>query len=111
MCIYIHAHTYIHTYTYACMHVYHTLHYNISIYIISYNRMLYVFISRHTTQTYTRSPQQDSRSQDFRQGLGCSDMSFSLVAAKIFQGLGPKRRESSNGDLLQDLLLWRPSSM
>ena len=25
-------------------------------------------------------------------------MSFSLVAAKIFQGLGPKRREFSNGD-------------
>ena len=25
-------------------------------------------------------------------------MSFSLVLAKIFQGLGPKRRESSNGD-------------
>ena len=47
---------------------------------------------------YTRSPQQDSRLEDFRQGLGCSDMSFSLVAAKIFQGLGPKRRESSNGD-------------
>ena len=23
---------------------------------------------------------------------------FSLVAAKIFQGLGPKRRESCNGD-------------
>ena len=34
----------------------------------------------------------------FRQGLGCSDMSLSLVAAKTFQGLGPKRRESSNGD-------------
>ena len=25
-------------------------------------------------------------------------MSFSMVAAKIFQGLGPKRRESCNGD-------------
>ena len=34
----------------------------------------------------------------FSPGLGCSDMSFSLVAAKIFQGLGPKRRESPNGD-------------
>ena len=27
-----------------------------------------------------------------------AQMSFSLVAAKIFQGLGPKRRESCNGD-------------
>ena len=40
-------------------------------------------------------------------------MSFSLVAAKIFQGLGPKRWESSNGDRVYVLCclfvgsLWR----
>ena len=27
--------------------------------------------------TYTRSPKQDSRLQDFRQGLGCSEIVFS----------------------------------
>ena len=52
---------------------------------------------------YTRSPSQDSRLEDFRHGLGCSDMFFSLVAAKIFQGLGPKRRESSFGDRVYTL--------
>ena len=34
-------------------------------------------------------------------------MSFSLVAAKIFQGLGLKRRESSNGDRVYGWLLDR----
>ena len=34
----------------------------------------------------------------FSPGAGLLRYVFSLVAAKIFQGLGPKRRESSNGD-------------
>ena len=34
----------------------------------------------------------------FSPGAGLLRCLFSLVAAKIFQGLGPTRRESCNGD-------------
>ena len=62
---------------------------------IQYNNILYYTSGLH---------KQDSRLEDFPQGLGCSDMFFSLVAAKIFQGLGPKRRESSKGDRVYDTI-------
>ena len=38
--------------------------------------VLYLALLSGILSFYTRSPKQDSRSQDFRQGLGCSEVVF-----------------------------------
>ena len=74
---------------------YTSLYYNILYCTILYSTILYTIILYYTTRSntiqhytilhsailycaetvpYTRSPQQDSRLQDFRQGLGCSEI-------------------------------------
>ena len=94
--IYIYIHIYIYIYTY----VYTSLSLSLYIYIYIYIHNQFPSgelpiggqISPHPV-SITRFPL-----TRFSPGAGLLRYVFSLVAVKTFQGLGPKRRESCNGD-------------
>ena len=99
--IYIYIHTYIHTYT--CIYIYIYTHMSIVIYIYIYI-CIYSFKGRspqHRQLPRKLHPVSITRFplSRFSPGAGLLRSPFlNTINAKIFQGLGPKRRESCNGD-------------
>ena len=92
----------IYTYIYIYIYIYISSssdYYSYYYYIIVLIFYIIVYYSIH--------PVSITRSQDFRQGLGCSGIHFFYtINAKTFQGLGPKRRESCNGDRVYSTLFY-----
>ena len=76
--IYIHTHTYIYIYEYLSIYLYMYIYIYIHMYTHTYMHRVYVFV--------------------FSPGAGLLQGLVHTINAKTFQGLGPKRRESSNGD-------------